>query len=181
MTRAFLISLCVFCIIFSLHEQSIFLPVRGCNQENIGFFHPLATAAPVAVTTEIETPKDCRCYMPLSNDFKAQSGQDQYLLHRVFFPQGGLCCSGVYVEFGARNGITHSNTYVFEKNLGWKGLLFEVDEREFKKLVHNRPNSDVVLGPVCPSDMDNVTIILSNIPGFTGTNDTYGKKRLAMT
>lgn len=78
------------------------------------------------------------------------------------------------MEFGARNGIVHSNTYVLENNLGWSGLLFEVDEREHEKLVRNRPKSDVILGPVCPSDMDNVTIILSNIPGYTGTNDTYG-------
>lgn len=126
---------------------------------------------------EKESPSSsssCHCYLPLNQEFKSQSGQDQYLFQRVFFPQGGLCCQGTFVEFGARNGITHSNTYVYEKNLGWKGLLFEVDAKEHEKLVQHRPNSDVVLGPVCPSYWDNVTIVLSNIPGYTGTSDTYG-------
>jgi hypothetical protein len=117
---------------------------------------------------------ECQCHLPLNQECGAQSGQYQYLFQRVFFPQGALCCRGVFVEFGARNGITHSNSYVYENNLGWKGLLFEVDAKEHQELVHNRPNSDVVLGPVCPSHMDNVTIVLSNIPGFTGTIDTYG-------
>jgi hypothetical protein len=163
---------------------SIFLPLRGCNDEydsySTGMEQPADTTMILASSVDgdaditANTNEECQCHLPLNQEFKAQSGQDQYLFQRVFFPQGALCCRGVFVEFGARNGITHSNSYVYEKNLGWKGLLFEVDAKEHQELVHNRPNSDVVLGPVCPSHMDNVTIVLSNIPGFTGTIDTYG-------
>jgi hypothetical protein len=41
----------------------------------------------------------------------------------------GLCCRGVFVEFGARDGIQDSNTLVFERSLKWKGLLFEMNPK----------------------------------------------------
>jgi hypothetical protein len=179
-SRALLAALCAACILLGVVEQqrttSLFLPLRGCSEQSSSSSSSEDEPTRITKKPTQDGDNNCKCYLPLNQEFKAQSGQDQYLLQRVFFPQGNgaLCCKGVFVEFGARDGITHSNTYVYEKNLGWKGLLFEVDAKEHKRLVVNRPNSDVVLGPVCPSTMDEVTIILSNIPGFTGTNDTYG-------
>ena len=41
---------------------------------------------------------------------------------------------GFFVEFGARDGITHSNTAYFERTLGWKGLCIEPLAVEFKAL-----------------------------------------------
>jgi hypothetical protein len=111
------------------------------------------------------------CSLP--TEWTAQAGQDRYLFERVFFQQS-LCCKGTFVEFGARNGIEHSNTYIFEKFMGWKGLLFEVDPREYPDLERNRKQSHVTNGPICPSTMGNVTIILSQLGGLTGFQDSFG-------
>jgi hypothetical protein len=114
---------------------------------------------------------DCKCELPA--EWHAQSGQDEYLFRRLFFQQA-LCCKGVFVEFGARNGVSESNTYAFEKYMGWTGLLFEVDPKEANHISFTRPKSDVVNGPVCPSDMNNVTILFSNIAGWTGSEQSIG-------
>jgi hypothetical protein len=115
--------------------------------------------------------ENCECVLP--KRWTAQAGQDRYLYERIFSQQS-LCCNGTFVEFGARNGIEHSNTYPFEKFMGWKGLLFEVDPREYPNLKRNRNHSHVISGPVCPSTMSNVTIILSQLPGWTGPQGSYG-------
>jgi len=44
----------------------------------------------------------------------------QYILAGIF----GLKSDGTYVEVGAYDGITYSNTYQLAK-LGWRGILFE--------------------------------------------------------
>ena len=40
---------------------------------------------------------------------------------------------GSYVELGANDGVNQSNTYFFEKNLDWKGVLVEPIEKNFLK------------------------------------------------
>ena len=43
-----------------------------------------------------------------------------------------------FVEFGATNGITHSNTYMLEKELNWEGILVEPAEIWHEELNLNR-------------------------------------------
>lgn len=50
----------------------------------------------------------------------------------------GNVTSGYFVEFGAIDGITNSNTYYFEKFLGWNGILAEPAKKWHKKLLSNR-------------------------------------------
>lgn len=50
----------------------------------------------------------------------------------------GKMKSGYFVEFGAIDGITNSNTYYFEKFLGWDGILAEPAKKWHKKLKYNR-------------------------------------------
>ena len=52
---------------------------------------------------------------------------------------GGLC-SGTYLEMGGLNGVRFSNTYVFNKVLGWNGVLVELGPQNFAALQKNRPN-----------------------------------------
>lgn len=52
---------------------------------------------------------------------------------------GGLC-GGTYLELGGMDGVTFSNTYVFNKALGWKGVIIELRKDLFAKMVTNRPD-----------------------------------------
>jgi FkbM family methyltransferase len=61
---------------------------------------------------------------------KAQMQQD-LILDRDFF-KGKT--NGVFVEVGALDGVQGSNTYFFEKERMWKGLLIEPNPIEFKKI-----------------------------------------------
>jgi hypothetical protein len=53
-------------------------------------------------------------------DSSSQICQDLWVL----FMTAGIK-DGFFVEFGATNGITLSNTYLLERNFGWKGILAE--------------------------------------------------------
>src|ERR1017187_1984592 len=49
---------------------------------------------------------------------KSQLRQDLMVLSELDFKRGGY-----FVEFGATNGVTLSNTYLLEKEYGWTGIL----------------------------------------------------------
>lgn len=67
--------------------------------------------------------------------FYGQQGEDK-ILYELFKDQA----EGFYVDVGASDGITFSNTYVFEK-MGWDGVCIEPHPEEFVRLRLNRPNS----------------------------------------
>ncbi len=48
-------------------------------------------------------------------------GQDMWVIHDVFAGKRG----GFFVELGAADGFSDSNTYALEKHHGWSGLLIE--------------------------------------------------------
>jgi FkbM family methyltransferase len=50
---------------------------------------------------------------------------------------------GIFVEFGANDGIQQSNTFLLEKNNNWSGLLIEPSPNLFFNLQTNRPNSKI--------------------------------------
>ncbi len=64
---------------------------------------------------------------------KSQLGQDVLALSQV-----GIKQKGFFVEFGATNGIDLSNTYLLEKDFGWKGFLCEPAKEWHEKLKRNR-------------------------------------------
>ena len=65
-----------------------------------------------------------------ARNFTSQCHQDAWAYDNVFHP---LLAAGAtndvaaptFVEFGARDGKRNSNSYFFEKSLGWRGLLVE--------------------------------------------------------
>ena len=126
-------------------------------------------------TTSSPPPETCDCNYP--GKWSAQSGQDKFLFERIF-EQQSLCCKGVFVEFGARNGIEHSNTYALETYMGWTGLMFELDPNEYQKLEQNRPGASIVKGAVCPAGLKEINVLLSTISGHSGALDHYEEKRL---
>lgn len=77
---------------------------------------------------------------------QSQQGEDAYLVKHFF---KGLC-GGIYVELGALDGVTYSNTHFFSRALAWKGALIEPNTKSFKKLEKNRaPHDDVFNAAVC--------------------------------
>ncbi len=65
---------------------------------------------------------------------KSQLGQDllvAYLTKNIVRPK-------YFVEFGAANGLHHSNTWLLEKKLGWQGILAEPAKCWHKKLLEQR-------------------------------------------
>jgi FkbM family methyltransferase len=51
--------------------------------------------------------------------------------------------NGVFIEAGANDGLTQSNTAYFEKNLNWTGLLVEPNKHFYNNCKKNRTNSIV--------------------------------------
>lgn len=69
----------------------------------------------------------------LRSEFRSQLGQD--LLALVSRERDG---AGFFVEFGACDGVTLSNTYVLEKEFGWTGILAEPARIWHSSLAENR-------------------------------------------
>ena len=51
--------------------------------------------------------------------------RSQVLQELFVLAETDLKTGGYFVEFGATDGLTHSNTYLLEKEFGWSGLLAE--------------------------------------------------------
>lgn len=61
--------------------------------------------------------------------------------------------SSYYVEIGANDGVTHSNTLALELFYGWNGLLIEPIHSTFKKLQRNRSKRrNYLLRSACVSE-----------------------------
>lgn len=65
------------------------------------------------------------------SSIKSQYGQDLFALLSVDFKS-----EGYFVEVGAYDGVTYSNTYLLEQ-IGWQGLLIE-PSKHYNKIKKNR-------------------------------------------
>ena len=87
--------------------------------------------------TSGEDREDLRQFMafaiPLTTRSKAQLFQDLWALWVSDRKTGGY-----FVEFGAADGLSHSNTYLLETEMGWTGLLAEPNPAFFASLGANR-------------------------------------------
>ena len=64
----------------------------------------------------------------------SQAGQDAWVAQEVFNEAKGL----FFVEAGAYDGISFSNTYLLETRYCWKGICIEANPRAYEKLQKNR-------------------------------------------
>jgi FkbM family methyltransferase len=78
--------------------------------------------------------------------YHSQCGQDKFIAERLKFQR-----DGVFVDIGANDGVTLSNSYYFEKELCWTGIAVEPLGTAFAKLSQSR-ECQVVHG--CISDVD---------------------------
>ncbi len=71
---------------------------------------------------------------PQRAGFYSQNGQDQFLAEKLFKERE----NGLFVDIGANDGITFSNTYYLERNMGWTGFCFEPNPNAYERLIENR-------------------------------------------
>lgn len=67
-------------------------------------------------------------------NYKSQIGQDKYVLNNIFSNKK----NGYFIELGAADGISHSNTYYMEKELDWEGICIEANPKYQEDLKKNR-------------------------------------------
>ncbi len=77
-------------------------------------------------------PIKLKTYLKKFKKFNGYGGLDKKMLNYINFK------NGFYVECGANDGVNQSNTWYFEKNLNWKGLLIEPVDEAFRELKKNR-------------------------------------------
>jgi FkbM family methyltransferase len=82
-------------------------------------------------------------------EYYSQLGQDKFI--DDFFSQKE---NGFFLDIGAHDGVTLSNTYFLEKFRNWKGICIEPGPLEFEKLNQNRKSL-------------NLNICVSNFNGFS--------------
>lgn len=81
----------------------------------------------------------------------AQAGQDEWVYSVI--GDGGF-----FVDVGAHDGITNSNTYALEMYHGWSGICIEPDSAVFPLLQRNRP--DAALADVAIASEEGIAKIL---------------------
>ena len=113
-------------ILSSLHVRS-----QGLASDSGFTRSSYRTSRPTVVSSAI------RCEPPDIPDeyFLSQSEEDRKLMKWF-----GSICGGTYLELGGLDGRRYSNSFVFNKALGWKGVLIELRQDNFEKLVVNRPD-----------------------------------------
>jgi FkbM family methyltransferase len=74
--------------------------------------------------------------------------------------------NGYFVELGANDGISQSNTLYLEKYLGWRGVLIEPDVNNYIKCLKNRSQNNIIFCCACVSFSykdEFVKIVYSNL------------------
>jgi FkbM family methyltransferase len=107
--------------------------------------------------------------------YYSQKGQDKFLNEYLFKNKQ----NGTFVEIGAHDGISFSNTYFFEKNLKWAGICVEPNPNMFAKL---RLNRDCICEQLCISDSEGQRDFLLctgyMLEMYSGLLDNYDPRHL---
>ena len=99
--------------------------------------------------------------------YYSQWGQDKYVNENFFHNKR----DGVFVDVGAHDGIDLSNTYFFEKELGWTGLCIEPLPEIFERLEKNRTSTNI---KGC-ANSENGDVIFCELSGYTEKLSTMKK------
>ncbi len=73
--------------------------------------------------------------------------------------------NGVFIELGANDGLTQSNTAFFEKYRNWSGILIEPSPNKYEECKKNRSNKNVILNYACVSSNYNDSYVLGDFNG----------------
>ena len=94
---------------------------------------------------------------------KAACGQDVFIAELLHMKR-----SGIFFDIGANDGVTISNTYYLEKELGWNGVAVEPIPSVYEKLKSNR-NCTLVKGCITPKTGTTNLVELVGAPNMLST------------
>ena len=99
--------------------------------------------------------------------FHSQQNEDKYVIQKLLKEK---IEDGVYLEVGAMDGLTYSNTKTLQDHFGFTGIMIEPVEHMYKKLLINRPKDKCYNFAVSNLDQNEVYYIGDN--GESGIFDT---------
>ncbi|KAI2502574.1 methyltransferase [Fragilaria crotonensis] len=120
----------------------------------------------ITVSENVLTPGECS--VGWGTEAGVSSGQnleDAVMFNRFFsgssplahLGQGngnGKQVDGIYLEMGALDGVTFSNSRLYEYCAGWDGILIEAQPENVKHLYENRPCAIIIPEGVCGASKD---------------------------
>lgn len=111
----------------------------------------------------------------MNKKYFSQYKQDEFL-DKVLFNKKQ---NGFFIEIGAHDGVSLSNSLFFEKNRNWEGICIEPNPTVFEKLTKNRKSINL---NVCIGD-SNDTVKFTQIEGYSemlsGVSSKYDSRHLA--
>jgi len=110
--------------------------------------------------------------------FYSQCGEDKFLYEKYIMPLNLV--NPIYLEMGAMDGVNFTNTYFFEKELGWTGILIEPHPMNYKKLCINRPNNKLFNNVISNDENDvEFTYFESEcLSGISGVKNTLTENNI---
>ena len=86
--------------------------------------------------------------------------------------------NGFFVDIGAHNGKTGSNSFFFEKYRNWSGICIEPGPNEFKTLANNRKSININCCVSNYEGVSNFTYINGYSNMLSGLTENYDPKHL---
>jgi FkbM family methyltransferase len=105
--------------------------------------------------------------------FFSQHGQDKFVAELTGNRRGGF-----FVDVGANDGITFSNSYYFEHFLGWQGIAIEPHPRVFQQLTSCR-RCDTVAACVAAKEGEVEFLQIEGADMLSGMVDQYDAAHVA--
>ena len=90
-------------------------------------------------------PTKLKTFVKKFKKFNGYDGLDKRMLKYINYR------NGFYIECGANDGVNQSNTWFFEKQLAWKGLLIEPVNEVFEELKKNRSSKNFFINKALKS------------------------------
>jgi FkbM family methyltransferase len=84
--------------------------------------------------------------------------------------------NGIFIEFGACDGINISNTYYLEKHMDWTGILLEPAKSWHNEIKINRPNCIIDFRCVSNKSGDQVDFYENKEPTLSSQNNNFSSK-----
>ncbi len=106
--------------------------------------------------------------------YYSQNGQDKFLNEIIFKNKQ----NGFYIDIGAYDGISLSNTYFFEEHLNWDGICVEANPIVFQLLKKNRRSKN--LNCCVYEKKSEVNFMVVTGPGevLSGIYDAYDERHI---